>query len=104
FLMRKNKVTVISGFGKLTGPAKDGLHSVEVSSKDKTETVKTRNVVLATGSDARMLPGVEAGGPVLTNIEILSIDAIPKSLVIIGAGAVGVEFGSIFRSFGPEVS
>ena len=104
FLMRKNKVTVIPGFGKLTGPAKDGVHSVEVSSKGKTETVKAKNVVLATGSDARMLPGIEAGGPILTNIEILSIDAIPKSLVVIGAGAVGVEFGSIFRSFGTEVS
>jgi dihydrolipoamide dehydrogenase len=102
--MRKNKVTVIPGFGKLTGAAKDGVHSVEVSGKDKTETLKAKNVILATGSDARMLPGIEAGGPILTNIEILSIDAIPKSLVIIGAGAVGVEFGSIFRSFGSEVS
>jgi dihydrolipoamide dehydrogenase len=105
FLMRKNKVTVVPGFGKLTGAAKDGVHSVEVAAADgKTSTVKAKNVVLATGSDARMLPGVEAGGPVLTNIEILSIEAIPKSLVIIGAGAVGVEFGSIFRSFGTEVS
>src|SRR5580698_9647847 len=91
FLMRKNKVTVIPGFGKLTGAAKDGVHSVEVSGKGKAETIKAKNIVLATGSDARMLPGVTAGGSVLTNIEILSIDAIPKSLVVIGAGAVGVE-------------
>ena len=104
FLMRKNKVTVIPGFGKLTGPAKAGIHSVEVSNNGKTETVKAKNVVLATGSSARMLPGVEAGGPVLTNIEILSIDAVPKSLIVVGSGAVGVEFASIFRSFGSEIT
>ena len=104
FLMRKNKVTVVPGFGKLTGSARDGVHSIEVSNGGKSETLKAKNVVLATGSDARMLPGVKAGGPVLTNIEILSIDAIPKSLIVIGAGAVGVEFASIFRSFGSEVT
>ncbi|MGC2162359.1 MAG: dihydrolipoyl dehydrogenase [Silvibacterium sp.] len=104
FLMRKNKVTVVPGFGKLTGPAKDGVHSVEVENSGKKETLKAKNVVLATGSSARMLPGVNAGGNVLTNIEILSIDAIPKSLIVIGAGAVGVEFASIFRSFGSEIT
>ena len=104
FLMRKNKVTVVPGFGKLTGPAKDGIHSVEVDNNGKKETVKAKNIVLATGSTARMLPGIQAGGNILTNIEILSIDAIPKSLIVIGAGAVGVEFASIFRSFGSEVT
>jgi dihydrolipoamide dehydrogenase len=106
FLMRKNKVTVVAGYGKLTGAAKDGVHTVEVTpgAKGKSETVKAKNVILATGSDARMLPGIQAGGRVLTNVEILSISDIPKSLVIIGAGAVGVEFGSIFRSFGSEIS
>ena len=110
FLMRKNKVTVVPGFGKLTGPAKDGIHSIDVSpqggdnDKAKATTVKAKNVVLATGSNARMLPGLEVSDRVLTNIEILSMNGIPKSLVIIGAGAVGVEFGSIFRSFGSEVS
>jgi dihydrolipoamide dehydrogenase len=104
FLMRKNKVTVVPGFGKLTGPAKDGIHSVEVTNAGKSEALKAKNIVLATGSTARMLPGVTAGGDVLTNIEILSIDAIPKSLIVIGAGAVGVEFASIFRSFGSEIT
>lgn len=104
FLMRKNKVTVVPGFGKLTGSAKDGVHSVEVSNNGKTETVKAKNVVLATGSSARLLPGVTAGGNVLTNIEILSIDAIPKSLIVVGSGAVGSEFASIFRSFGSEIT
>jgi dihydrolipoamide dehydrogenase len=106
FLMRKNKVTVVPGFGRLTGPAKDGVHSIEVAPQDKGKptTVKAKNIVLATGSDARLLPGVQVSDKVLTNVEILSLDRIPKSLLIIGAGAVGVEFGSIFRSFGSEIS
>lgn len=105
FLMRKNKVTVVPGFGRVTGPAKDGLHSVEVTdASGKSSQIKTKNVVLATGSDARLLPGLTADDKILTNIEILSIPQIPKSLVVIGAGAVGVEFASIFRSFGSEIT
>ena len=103
FLMRKNKVTVISGFGKLTGPAKNGVFTISVDGKGVTS-VQAKNVILATGSDAKLLPGLKADDTILTNIEILSIKQIPKSLAIIGAGAVGVEFGSIFRSFGSEVS
>jgi len=103
FLMRKNKVTVISGFGKLTGPAKNGVFTISVEGKGATS-VQAKNVVLATGSDAKLLPGLKADDTILTNIEILSIKQIPKSLAIIGAGAVGVEFGSIFRSFDSEVS
>ena len=68
-------------------------------------TVETKNIIIATGSVARMLPGLEADPErILTNIEILSIDQVPKSLIVIGAGAVGVEFSSIFRSFGTEVT
>jgi dihydrolipoamide dehydrogenase len=107
FLMRKNKVTVIQGYGRLTGAAKDGVHSLAVESKgDKksVQTIQAKNLVIATGSDARMLPGLEADSSILTNMEILAIDHIPKSMVVIGAGAVGVEFGSIFRSFGSEIT
>jgi dihydrolipoamide dehydrogenase len=101
--MRKNKVTVVSGYGKLTGPAKNGVLTIAVEGKGPTS-VQAKNVILATGSDAKMLPGMKADDSVLTNIEILSLKQIPKSLAIIGAGAVGVEFGSIFRSFGSEIS
>jgi len=108
FLMRKNKVTVVPGFARLTGPAANGVHSVEVAPagdpKGKPTTVKAKNIILATGSDARLLPGFNISDKVLTNVEILSLDRIPKSLLVIGAGAVGVEFGSIFRSFGSEIS
>ena len=61
-------------------------------------------MILATGSEAKMLPGLEADGRILTNIEILAIDELPKSLIVIGAGAVGMEFGSLFRTFGTEVT
>jgi dihydrolipoamide dehydrogenase len=105
FLMKKNKINAIKGYGRLTGPAKDGIHAIEVKKNDGTsETIKAKKVVLATGSDARMLPGYTVNDTVLTNIEILKIDEFPKSLVVIGSGAVGVEFASIFRSFGAEVT
>jgi len=105
FLMKKNKITTIKGYGRLTGGAKDGIHSVEVKLADgKTQTVKAKKVVLATGSDARMLPGYTADETIMTNIEILKTESMPKSLVVIGSGAVGVEFASVFKSFGAEVT
>jgi dihydrolipoamide dehydrogenase len=106
FLMKKNKVTVVRGYGRLNGPAgQDGVHTVDVESADgATQQVKAKNVILATGSEARMLFGMQPNDRVLTNIEILSLTEPPKSLIVIGAGAVGVEFASIFRSFGTEVT
>ncbi len=106
FLMRKNKVTTIEGYGRLTGPAKDGIHSISVdASNGEKKVIQAKNVVVATGSDARLLPGVEADADrILTNMEILVLPQIPKSMVVIGAGAVGVEFGSIFKSFGSEIA
>jgi dihydrolipoamide dehydrogenase len=104
FLMKKNKVETIKGYGKLTGPAQSGIHTLEISNDGKTSQLRAKNVILATGSEARMLPGMEASDRILTNIEILSLKEIPKSLVIVGAGAVGVEFASIYRSFDCEVT
>ncbi len=105
FLMKKNKITTFKGFGKLTGPAKDGVHTVEVKLADgKPESIKAKKVVLATGSDARVLPGYKPDDTILTNYEILKIPQMPKSLVVIGSGAVGVEFASVFKSFGTDVT
>jgi dihydrolipoamide dehydrogenase len=105
FLMRKNKVETVAGYGKLTGPAKGGVHSVEVSGGGgKAKFIQAKHVILATGSEARMLPGLAADDRVLTNIEILSLSDLPKSLIVVGAGAVGMEFASIYRSFGAEVT
>jgi len=99
FLMKKNKVDVLMGYGTLKGPGK-----VEVRSEAGARIVEAKNVILATGSSARMLPGL-APDPehILTNIEILASTTIPKTLGIVGAGAVGVEFASIFHRFGANV-
>ena len=103
FLMRKNKVDVIKGYGKLTGPAKDGVHTVALEGSEQ-KTIKAKNLILSTGSVARMLPGLQPDDRILTNIEVLALDAIPKSIIVIGSGAVGVEFASIYKSFGAEVT
>ncbi len=104
FLMRKNKVDVVKGFGKLTGAAQGGVHTIEIKDGSKTSQLRTRNVILAMGSEARMIPGLQPDDRVLTNIEILKIGTVPKSLIVVGSGAVGVEFASIFRSFDTEVT
>jgi len=104
FLMRKNKVETVKGYGRLTGPAQNGVHIVEVKDGNKTSQLQTKNIILATGSEARMIPGLEPGDRILTNIEILKLGTVPKSLIVVGAGAVGVEFASIFRSFDCEVT
>ena len=99
-LMKKNKVEVIKGFAILKGGGK-----VEVRTDSGTKTLETKNILLATGSEARMLPGLEPDPEfILTNIEILDLKQIPGTLGIIGAGAVGVEFASIFQRFGSKVT
>lgn len=101
FLLKKNKVETFQGYGSLAGP---GRVSVK-DSKGQTREITAKNIVLATGSEAKMIPGLEPDPKtILTNIEILSLKEIPKSLVIIGAGAVGVEFASIFHRFGTKVT
>src|SRR5437870_2734559 len=104
FLMRKNKVDTVKGFGRLTGPAQNGIHAIEIKDGAKASQLKTKNVILAMGSEARMIAGLQPDDRVLTNIEILKLGAVPKSLVVVGSGAVGVEFASIFRSFDCEVT
>jgi len=96
FLMKKHKVETISGYGKLLGGGKVDVGGREISA---------RAIILATGSEARMLPGLQPDAKrVLTNKEILALPAIPKSLIVIGAGAVGSEFACIFKTFGTEVT
>jgi dihydrolipoamide dehydrogenase len=100
FLLKKNKVEVFNGFGTIKGPGK-----VEVTGDKGTQLLETKNILIATGSEARMLPGLTPDPEfILTNIEILNLQAVPKSMAIIGAGAVGVEFASMFKRFGTDVS
>src|SRR5215469_4530892 len=100
FLMKKNKIEWIKGFATLKGGGK-----IEVRGEKGVQTVEAKNIILATGSGARMLPGLEPDPEfILTNIEILNLTEVPKSLIVIGAGAVGVEFASIFKRFGTDVT
>jgi dihydrolipoamide dehydrogenase len=99
-LLKRAKVERIAGSATLEGNGK-----VKVESDSGVRTIEARNIIVATGSEARLLPGLEPDPDIiLTNIEILNLAAVPKSLIIIGAGAVGVEFASIFHRFGTEVT
>jgi dihydrolipoamide dehydrogenase len=101
FLLKKNKVETLQGFGSLAGPGKVSVKD----SKGGTREIAAKNIVLATGSEAKMLPDLEPDAKtILTNKEVLNLKAIPQSMVIIGAGAVGVEFASIFHRFGTQVT
>ena len=101
FLMKKNKITVFKGTGKLALPGK-----VEVTGEDgKTETINTKNIVIATGSVVRPIPGFETDGNRVVNSDhILELKEVPKSLIVMGAGAVGVEFASVYSRFGTETT
>jgi dihydrolipoamide dehydrogenase len=98
-LMKKSKVEWIKGRGKLKGARK-----IEVTSEGSTKTIETKSVIIATGSEARMLPGLKPDDRILTNIEILKNTEVPKTLGVIGAGAVGVEFASMFARYGSKVT
>ena len=97
YLFKKNKITLFKGQGRL-----EGGKTVVVKAADGSETkVATKNVILATGSRPRTLPGLTPDGTaILTSDEILELKAAPRSLIVIGAGAVGIEFASIFARFG----
>jgi dihydrolipoamide dehydrogenase len=100
FLMRKNKVDVVKGYARLMGGGR-----IQVDGEKGQQTIEAKNIILATGSEARMLPGLQPDpNLILTNIEILDMPAVPKTIGIIGAGAVGVEFASIFNRFGSKVT
>jgi dihydrolipoamide dehydrogenase len=100
FLFKKNKVEWVQGWGRYEGP---GRVSVEKDGK-KTE-IEASNILMVSGSEARALPGIEPDHKmILTNRSILALPAVPKTLIVVGAGAVGVEFASIYNSFGSEVT
>ena len=104
YLVKKNKVTLCRGLGTLTGDAKNGVITVAIENDGQRSEIQAKKVVLATGSDARMIPGYQPDDRILTNIEILSLEKMPKSLAVIGSGAVGVEFASVFNSFNVPVT
>jgi dihydrolipoamide dehydrogenase len=100
-LMKKNKVTVLKGHGRIAGKGK-----VEVTADDgTTQALATKNIIIATGSVPKSLPNIVVDHKrVLNSDSILTIDRIPKSLIVIGAGAVGCEFASVFNHVGSQVA
>jgi len=100
FLMKKHKITVIAGEAKLVGGGK-----LAVSKDGKTAEYSARNIVLATGARARTFPGMEPDGKLIwTYREAMVPTSFPKSLLIVGSGAIGIEFASFYRTLGAEVT
>ncbi|MBK5250647.1 MAG: dihydrolipoyl dehydrogenase, partial [Actinomycetales bacterium] len=100
FLMKKNKITEYDGRGSF---ADAKTLSVALSSGE-TETITFENVIIATGSTVRLLPGVELSKNVVTYEEQILTRELPRSIVIVGAGAIGMEFGYVLRNYGVEVT
>jgi dihydrolipoamide dehydrogenase len=100
FLFRKNKVNVFRGYGTIDSPNK-----VIVKNDGLTTEVIAKNIIVATGSEAKSLPGYDFNEKiVLSSTGVLELDQVPKSMVVVGSGAVGVEFASIYNSFGTKVT
>jgi dihydrolipoamide dehydrogenase len=100
FLFKKNKIDWIKGSGRLAGKG-----TVEITDGDKQTISVKKEIIVATGSQPRSIPGIEIDGKrIITSDEAIALKQVPKSIVILGSGAVGVEFASIFRRFGSDVT
>ncbi len=100
YLFKKGGITLVPGRGRLSGRGK-----VEVTSPSGKQTLESKNVIVATGSVIRGLPGVEFDGTQIINSDhALSLKKIPESMIVLGAGAVGVEFASIYATYGSKVT
>ncbi|WP_411699799.1 dihydrolipoyl dehydrogenase [Conyzicola sp.] len=93
-LIKARGITVIEGAGRLVSP-----HSVQVGD----DVITGKNVILATGSYSRSLPGLEIGGRVITSEQALELDFVPKKVIVLGGGVIGVEFSSVWKSWGADV-
>jgi len=99
-LVKSRKITLVEGTGRFEGP-----NTVVVAKNDGTsDRYVGKNVVLATGSYAKSLPGLDVGGRVITSNEAIHLDTVPNRVVVLGGGVIGVEFASVFRSFGADVT
>src|SRR4029077_4697638 len=100
-LMKTNKVTVLEGLGKITAPGKVSVKS----SQGDTQEIETKNIVIATGSASMELPFAKFDGKtIVSSTEALTFAEAPKKLIVIGAGAVGLELGSVWNRLGSEVT
>lgn len=101
FLMKKNKIEVIMGFGKIKGAGK-----IEVKGNDgNTQTVEAKHIIIATGGRSRELPNLKQDGKKIIGYrEAMSLPEQPKSIIVVGSGAIGVEFGYFYNSLGTKVT
>ena len=101
FLLKKNKIDSVHGTGKIAAPGK-----VEVKGADgKTQTLETKNIVIATGSDVARLRGVDTDGKrIVTSDQAIALDKVPQRLLVVGAGVIGLELGSVWRRLGAKVT
>src|SRR6202140_5258933 len=101
FLMKKNKIDVISGTGRILGTGK-----VQVAGGDgKTQLLETKNIVIATGSDIARLKGIEIDEKrIVSSTGALSLDRVPEKMLIVGAGVIGLELGSVWHRLGAQVT
>jgi dihydrolipoamide dehydrogenase len=100
YLLKKNKIDAVRGTGRIVGPGK-----VEVKGPDgKTQILETKSIVIATGSDVAKLRGVEIDGKrVVTSDQAIALDKVPRRLLVVGAGVIGLELGSVWRRLGAQV-
>lgn len=101
YLMKKNNITVYKGFGKLAGN-----NTIKITNNDgKEQEISSKHIILATGVKARNLPGIESDGNLIWNAQhAMMPDKLPKSLLIIGSGAIGIEFASFYNTLGVDVT
>ena len=100
-LLKKNKVTVFDGFGKLEGKGKVSV----TKDKKKIADLTAKNIIIATGARARVIPGMEPDGKLIwTYREAMVPTEMPKSILVVGSGAIGIEFASFYRNMGAEVT
>ena len=101
FLLKKNKIDAVFGTGRIAAPGK-----VEVKAADgKTQTLETKNIVIATGSEVAPLQGIEIDGKrIVTSDQAIALPAVPGHLLVVGAGVIGLELGSVWRRLGAKVT
>jgi dihydrolipoamide dehydrogenase len=100
FLLKKNKVTVFEGTGRLTGAGK-----LSVANGDEQTEITAKHIILATGARPLQLQGLEADGKLVwTYKEAMTPDVVPSRLLVVGAGAIGLEFASFYNELGAEVT
>ncbi|MBY0122460.1 dihydrolipoyl dehydrogenase [Bacillus sp. S/N-304-OC-R1] len=107
-LMKQGKIDVFEGTGRILGPSifspMPGTISVEMNNGEENSMLIPKNVIVATGSRPRTLPGLEIGGKVMTSDEALVMEEIPSSIIIVGGGVIGIEWASMLSDFGAEVT